>query len=60
MQEVFAAGQYYRYDAAAVVTNTGYTPSTRKLAGSTGVALLTVHDLDRFDELMGAPWTKVA
>ena len=55
VQEVYAARQHYRYDAAAVVTNSGYTPSARALAGSTGVALLTVHDLDRFDYLVGAP-----
>ncbi|MGA0530778.1 restriction endonuclease [Hansschlegelia sp. KR7-227] len=60
VQEVYAARQHYRCDAAAVVTNAGYTSSARTLAGSTGVALLTVHDLDRFDELMGTPWTRVA
>ncbi|MFC3692235.1 MULTISPECIES: restriction endonuclease [Methylopilaceae] len=60
VQEVFAAKQHYRYDAAAVVTNAGYTASARTLARSTGVVLLTIHDLDRFDELMDAPWTRVA
>ncbi len=40
VQEVYAAKKFEQADHAAVVSNETYTPSARKIAMSTGVALL--------------------
>ncbi len=40
VQEAAAARRYWEADAAAVVSNAGFTPAARKLAAATGVALL--------------------
>lgn len=45
VQEVAAAARYWSGDMAAVVSNAGFTPSARKLAGATGVLLLHHDDL---------------
>lgn len=45
VQEVAAAALHWSGDMAAVVSNAGFTPAARKLAGSTGVLLLHHDDL---------------
>ncbi|GJD99711.1 restriction endonuclease [Methylobacterium isbiliense] len=45
VQEVVAARSYWNADRAAVVSNAGFTPAARKLAGATGVLLLHHDDL---------------
>ncbi|GJD76873.1 restriction endonuclease [Methylobacterium gregans] len=40
VQEAAAARRYWEAQAAAVVSNAGFTPAARKLAAATGVALL--------------------
>lgn len=45
VQEIAAAMRYWSGDRAAVVSNAGFTPSARKLAGATGVMLLHHDDL---------------
>ncbi|GJD49240.1 hypothetical protein OPKNFCMD_1970 [Methylobacterium crusticola] len=47
VQEVVAARGYWNADRAAVVSNAGFTPAARKLAGATDVLLL------HHDELQG-------
>ncbi|WP_232629029.1 restriction endonuclease [Methylobacterium sp. Leaf118] len=46
VQEVAAAAQHWSADMAAVVSNAGFTPAARKLAGTTGVLLLHHDALD--------------
>ncbi len=46
VQEAVAARGYWNADLAAVVTNAGFTPAARRLAGATGVHLLHHDDLD--------------
>ncbi|MGY2047086.1 restriction endonuclease [Methylobacterium sp. JK268] len=45
VQEVVAARSYWSADWAAVVSNAGFTPAARKLAGATDVLLLHHDDL---------------
>lgn len=45
VQEVAAAALHWSGDMAAVVSNAGFTPAARKLAGTTGVLLLHHDDL---------------
>ncbi|ACL59033.1 restriction endonuclease [Methylobacterium nodulans] len=45
VQEVVAARSYWQADWAAVVSNAGFTPAARKLAGATDVLLLHHDDL---------------
>ncbi|UMY17483.1 restriction endonuclease [Methylobacterium organophilum] len=45
VQEVAAAARYWSADAAAVVSNAGFTPAARRLAAATGVKLLHHDDL---------------
>ena len=45
VQEVAAAALHWSGDMAAVVSNAGFTPAARKLAGTTGVMLLHHDDL---------------
>ncbi|GJE66615.1 hypothetical protein LNAOJCKE_3835 [Methylorubrum aminovorans] len=45
VQEVAAAALHWSGDMAAVVSNAGFTPAARKLAGTTGVILLHHDDL---------------
>ena len=40
VQEITAAARHWSSDMAAVVSNAGFTPAARKLAGTTGVLLL--------------------
>lgn len=47
VQEINAAKTYYQCDAAAVVSNAGYTDQARKLAESTGVVLMDVGNIQR-------------
>jgi len=51
VQEASAAARYWGGDAAAVVSNAGFTPAARKLAAATGVHLLHHDDLAELDEL---------
>jgi hypothetical protein len=51
VQEVIAARTHFRLDKVCVLTNSNYTKSARELAQSSGVLLLTQHDIPRFDEL---------
>lgn len=48
VQEITAAARHWSSDMAAVVSNAGFTPAARKLAGSTGVLLLHHDDLAEF------------
>lgn len=41
VQEAFASKQFYRTNLAAVISNSGFTPSARQLATTTGVVLLS-------------------
>ena len=50
VQEVYAAQKYEQADHAAVVTNETYTPSARKIAMSTGIALLHHTDVVEWAE----------
>lgn len=45
VQEIVAAARHWSSDMAAVVSNAGFTPAARKLAGTTGVLLLHHDDL---------------
>lgn len=45
VQEIVAATHYWSGDMAAVVSNAGFTPAARKLAGAAGVLLLHHDDL---------------
>lgn len=45
VQEIAAAALHWSADWAAVVSNAGFTPAARKLAGTTGVLLLHHDDL---------------
>lgn len=49
VQEVAAAARYWGSDVAAVVSNAGFTPAARKLAGATGVLLLHHDNLSELD-----------
>ena len=66
VQEVAAATLHWSGDMAAVVSNAGFTPAARKLAGTTGVYTFTPEDhlgLDlsafRMLEIKGGEWTLV-
>ncbi|MGV7032179.1 restriction endonuclease [Methylobacterium symbioticum] len=50
VQEAAAARNYWEADAAAVVSNAGFTPAARKLAAATAVLLLHHDDLDDLHE----------
>ncbi len=50
VQEAAAARGYWEADAAAVVSNAGFTPAARKLAAATGVLLLHHDDLEGLGE----------
>lgn len=52
VQEVAAAKGYFHGDAAAVVTNSGFTKSARQLADSLGVYLLHHSQIATLDELV--------
>ena len=54
VQEAAGARGYWEADAAAVVSNAGFTPAARKLAAATGVLLLHHDDLDDHDLLAEA------
>ena len=45
VQEIVAAARHWSSDMAAVVSNAGFTPAARKLAGTTGVLLMHHDDL---------------
>ena len=49
VQEAAAAGRHWSAHKAAVVSNAGFTPAARKLAGTTGVLLLHHDDLAELD-----------
>jgi restriction system protein len=49
VQEAVAARGYWSANLAAVVTNAGFTPAARRLAGATGVLLLHHDDLPALD-----------
>lgn len=49
VQEAAAALRYWAGDRAAVVSNAGFTPAARRLAGATGVLLLHHDALDAID-----------
>lgn len=51
VQEVIAAKTHFDLDEVCVLTNSNYTKSAKELAQSSGVLLLTQHDIPRFDEL---------
>ncbi len=52
VQEAYAAMTHYSADVAAVITNSGFTPSARRLSATTGVVLLLYSEIDSFDELL--------
>ena len=52
VQEAFAGAAHYQTDASAVLTNASYTSSAENLAASTGVKLLTHHDIPQLYEKM--------
>jgi restriction system protein len=49
VQEAAAALRYWEGDRAAVVSNAGFTPAARRLAGATGVLLLHHGDLEELE-----------
>lgn len=54
VQEAYAAMTHYSADVAAVITNSGFTPSARRLSATTGVVLLLHSEIDRFNEMLVA------
>jgi restriction system protein len=54
VQEAFAAQQHYGAQAAAVVTNAGFTRSAEALSRTTGVLLFHYSDLARLGDLLEA------
>lgn len=53
IQEAFTGKNYYGLAGAAVLATAGFTPSARRLAATTGVLLLSPHDLPTIDREFG-------
>lgn len=50
VQEVYAGKSYHKLDVVAVLSNADFTSSARDLAESTGVFLLSHHDIPQIDK----------
>ncbi|WP_353474491.1 restriction endonuclease [Salipiger sp. H15] len=53
IQEAFTGKNYYGLAGAGVLATAGFTPSARRLAATTGVLLLSPHDLPKLDREFG-------
>ncbi|MBE9638288.1 restriction endonuclease [Salipiger mangrovisoli] len=53
IQEAFTGKNYYGLAGAGVLATAGFTPSARRLAATTGVLLLSPHDLPNIDREFG-------
>lgn len=53
IQEAFTGKNYYGLAGAGVLATAGFTPSAQRLAATTGVLLLSPHDLPRLDREFG-------
>lgn len=53
IQEAFTGKNYYGLAGAGVLATAGFTPSARRLAATTGVLLLSPHDLPSLDREFG-------